>query len=161
MAPAPVGVRLSFDDAVRQAVERNPDVARAAQSILRAEAFLMSARSVFQPTVNGAVTTTILNKEYSSGGIVTQPQTQTAFGVQAAYPILAASRWAQATQAADQVAIAKIGSEETRRQISIAVSDAYLAVIALHRQVEVSTQAIVGSTEQRWSRLRKAPCAGR
>jgi outer membrane protein TolC len=142
MAPAPVAVRLSFDDAVRQAVERNPDVARAAQSILRAEAFLMSARSVFQPVVNGAVTTTILNEARGFEGTITQPQTQTAFGVQAAYPILAASRWAQATQAADQVGIAKIGSEETRRQVSIAVSDAYLAVIALHRQVEVSTQAI-------------------
>jgi len=142
MAPTPVAVRLSFDDAVHQAVERNPDVARAAQSILRAEAFLMSARTVFQPSVNGAVTTTILNKEYSSGGIVTQPQTQTTFGVQAAYPFLAASRWAQAAQAADQVTVAKIGSEETRRQVSIAVSDAYLAVIALHRQVEVNTHSI-------------------
>ena len=142
MAPAPIAVRLSFDEAVRQAVERNPDVARAAQSILRAEAFLMSARSVFQPIVNGAVTTTILNEARGFEGTITQPQTQTAFGVQAAFPILAASRWAQAAQAADQVAIAKIGSEETRRQISIAVSDAYLAVIAFHRQVEVNTHSI-------------------
>lgn len=142
MVPAPVGVRLSFDDAVRQGIERNPDVARAAQSILRAEAFLMGARSVFQPTVNGAVTTTILNEARGFEGTITQPQTQTVFGVVGAYPILAASRWAQAAQAADQVTVAKIGSEETRRQVAIAVSDAYLAVINLHRQVDVTTHSI-------------------
>ncbi len=77
----------------------SPDAARAAQAILRAEALLQGARSVFLPTVNGTVTTTILNEERGFQGQVTQPQTQSAFGAQVAYPVLAASRWAQATQA--------------------------------------------------------------
>jgi outer membrane protein TolC len=139
---APVAQTLTFDDAIRVALERNPDTARAAQAILRAEALLQASRSVFLPSLNGTVTTTILNEERTSSGLVTQPQTQAAFGVQASFPVLAAARWAQAAQARDQVGIARIGAEETRRQIALAVSQAYLAVIALRRQVSVNTRAL-------------------
>jgi outer membrane protein TolC len=137
-----VGQTVTFDDAVRIATERSPDAARAAQAILRAEAILQGARGVFLPTVNGTVTTTILNEERGFQGQVTQPQSQAAFGAQVAYPILAASRWAQATQAADQAAISRISRDETRRQIALAVSDAYLDVINQHRQVSVNTRAL-------------------
>ena len=140
--PLPAAQTVTFDEAVRIALERHPDAARAAQAILRAEALLQSSRSVFLPSLNGTVTTTILNEERGSNGQVTQPQTQSAFGVQASYPVLAAARWAQAAQAADQVAIARISQDETRRQIALAASDAYLAVINLHRQVTVQTRAL-------------------
>ena len=140
--PLPAAQTVDFDEAVRIALERHPDAARAAQAILRAEALLQSSRSVFMPSLNGAVTTTILNEERVSNGQVTQPQTQSAFGVQASYPVLAAARWAQAEQAADQVAVARISQDETRRQIALAASDAYLAVINLHRQVTVQTRAL-------------------
>ena len=50
--------RVTFDDAIRVALERHPDAARAAQAILRAEALLQASRSVFLPTLNGTVTTT-------------------------------------------------------------------------------------------------------
>src|SRR5687768_16999101 len=97
-APAPLSQSLTFDDAIRIALEKHPDAARAAQAILRAEALLQSSRSVFLPSLNGTVTTTILDEERGFSGQVTQPQTQSAFGIQASYPVLAASRWAQAAQ---------------------------------------------------------------
>ncbi len=140
--PAPVGQSVTFDDAIRIALERHPDAARAAQAILRAEALLQASRSVFLPSLNGTITTTVLNEARGFEGQVTQPQTQSAFGVQAAFPVLAASRWAQAAQARDQVGIARIGAEETRRQIALAVSQAYLAVFAQRRQVSVNTRAL-------------------
>jgi outer membrane protein len=141
-APAPVAQMLTFDDAIRVALERHPDAARAAQAILRAEALLQASRSVFLPSLNGTVTTTILNEERASSGQVTQPQTQSAFGAQASFPVLAAARWAQAAQARDQVGVARLANDETRRQIALAVSQAYLAVIAQHRQVSVNTRAL-------------------
>ena len=144
-ASAPISRTVTFDEAVRTALERHPNVARAAQVILRAEAILQSARSVFQPAVNATVTTTILNVERGFQGSVTQPQAQSAIGGQVAYPVLAAARWAQRTQAADQVAVARISQEETRRQVALAVSQAYLAVIAAHRQVEVTERALENS----------------
>jgi outer membrane protein TolC len=140
--PAPTSQTLTFDDAVRLALERHPNVERAAQAILRAEALLQSSRSVFLPSLNGTVTTTILNEARGFSGQVTQPQTQSAFSMQAAFPVLAAARWAQAAQARDQVEISRIGRDETRRQVALAVSQAYLAVIAQHRQVSVNTRAL-------------------
>jgi outer membrane protein len=139
---APVAQTLTFDDAIRVAIDRHPDTARAAQAILRAEALLQASRSVFLPSLNGTITTTILNEERGFSGQVTQPQTQSSFAAQAAFPVLAAARWAQAAQARDQVGIARIGAEETRRQIALAVSQAYLAVIAQKRQVSVNTRAL-------------------
>ena len=140
--PGPVSQTVTFDEAVRLALDRHPDAARAAQAILRAEALLQSSRSVFLPSLNGTVTTTILNEERGFSGQVTQPQTQSAFGAQASFPILAAARWAQATQAADQVALARLSLYETRRQIALAASEAYLSVINLHRQVTVNVRAL-------------------
>jgi outer membrane protein TolC len=140
--PAATSQTLTFDEAIRLALERHPNVERAAQTILRAEALLQSSRSVFLPSLNGTATTTILNEARGFSGQVTQPQTQSAFSVQAAFPVLAAARWAQATQARDQVEIARIGRDETRRQVALAVSQAYLAVIAAHRQVSVNTRAL-------------------
>jgi outer membrane protein len=140
--PTAVAQTLTFDDAIRVALERHPDAARAAQAILRAEALLQASRSVFLPSLNGTITTTILNEERAFSGQVSQPQTQTAFGVQASFPVLAAARWAQAAQAADQVGVARLAGDETRRQIALAVSEAYLAVIAQHRQVSVNTRAL-------------------
>jgi outer membrane protein len=141
-APAPVAQTLTFDDAIRLALERHPNVERAAQAILRAEALLQASRSVFLPSLNGTVTTTVLNEARGFSGQITQPQTQSAFSMQAAFPVLAAARWAQATQARDQVEIARVGRDETRRQVALAVSQAYLAVIAQHRQVSVNTRAL-------------------
>jgi len=37
--------------------------------------------------------------------------------------------------------VARIGAEETRRQIAVATSQAYLAIIAQRRQVEVNERA--------------------
>jgi outer membrane protein len=140
--PAPVGQSLTFDEAIRTALEKHPDAARAAQAILRAEALLQASRSVFLPALNGTITTTVLNEARGFDDQVTQPRTQSAFGAQASFPVLAASRWAQAAQARDQVGVARIGAEETRRQIALAVSQAYLAVIAQKRQVSVNTRAL-------------------
>lgn len=53
--------RVTFREAVRRATERNPTVGEAAQAILRAEALLDQAKSVFRPTLFGDVSTTILD----------------------------------------------------------------------------------------------------
>ena len=140
--PGPVSQTVTFDEAVRLALDRHPDAARAAQAILRAEALLQLSRSVYLPSLNGTVTTTVLNEERGFSGQVTQPQTQSAFGAQASFPILAAARWAQAAQAADQVTIARLSLDETRRQVALAASQAYLSVINLHRQVTVNVRAL-------------------
>jgi outer membrane protein TolC len=145
-APAQVVERLTFEDAVRRAVEQNPNVAEAAQAILRAEALLQQASIVRQPTISATATTTVLDSERGFDEFVTQPRTQTLLGGSIAYPVLAASRWAERAQAQDQIRVAQLGVTETRRQIALATAQAYLGVIAQQRQVEVNQRARENAT---------------
>lgn len=138
---APTGAAfegVTFDEAVRRAVEHHPTVGQAAQAILRAQALLDQAKSVFRPTLYGNVGATILDDARGFNGFVTQPRTQAAFNATLAYPVLATARWAAKSQAADQVAIARISAEETRRQVALTAAQAFLAVIAAQRQREIA-----------------------
>ena len=142
-APAvePVALeRVTFDEAVRRAIERNPTVGQAAQAIARAEALLDQARSVFRPSVDGVVGTTVLDEARGFSGNITQPRTQTLLGATVSYPVLAASRWAARTQAADQVGIARMSADETRQQVALTAAQSYLAVVSARRQLEIARQ---------------------
>jgi outer membrane protein len=139
IAPPPVE-RVTFEEAVRRALERHPDVGQAEQAILRTQALLDQARSVFRPTVNGAVGTTMLDAARGFDDNITQPRTQTSFAATAAYPLFAASRWAAAKQARDQVGIARISAEETRRQVALLAAESYLFVISAEHQREIAVR---------------------
>lgn len=138
---APVAERVTFEQAIARAVASSPDVAEAAQAILRAETLLQQAQTFRLPTVSATIGTTILDSERGFDGLVTQPQAQTVFAPSLSYPILDASRWALRAQAGDQITVAKLSVTEVRRQIAIATAQAYLAVIAQQRQVEVNQRA--------------------
>jgi outer membrane protein len=130
--------RVTFREAVKRATERNRTVAEAAQAILRAEALLDQAKAVFRPTLYGDVSTTILDAARGFGGNITQPRTQYSFNGTVTYPFLAAARWARKSQAADQVEIARISAEDTRRQVALTAAQAYLAVIGAERQRDIA-----------------------
>lgn len=132
---------VTFDEAVARAVENNHDVARAATAILSAEALLGKARAIVLPTVEAYAAETVVDEERGFDGIVTQPRDQFSVGATVSVPVLAASDWARKNQAADRVEIARLEAAEVRRQVSVATAQAYLAVIAARRQVEVDERA--------------------
>ena len=132
--------QLTFEEAVVRATSRNPSIGEAAQAILRAEALLSEARSVFLPLAYGNVGTAVLDAARGFDGSVVQPKTQTAFSATASYPVLAASRWAAKNQAADRVGTARAGAEETRRRVAVSAAQAYLAVIAAERQRDIAAR---------------------
>jgi outer membrane protein len=133
--------RVSFDDAVRRAIEKNPTVLGATTAILRAEGLLQQARAATRPTLDASVTNTTLNRSFGFQGIVTQPQNQVTIGANLSVPVLAASRWAASAQARDQIDVANLSVADVRRQIAVATAQAYLAVIFQRRQVEVNERA--------------------
>jgi outer membrane protein len=130
--------RVTFEEAVRRAMEHNPTVGEAAQAILRAQGLLDQSKSVFLPSLFGGVGTVVLDAPRGFDGNVTQPRTQSAFGATLSYAFLDAARWAAKNQAADQVGIARISAEETRRQVALGAAQAYLAVVAAQRQREIA-----------------------
>jgi outer membrane protein TolC len=133
---------VEFDDAVARAVAAHRSVAQAAVAIERAEGLLRQARAATLPVVSATISSTTLDREVGFDDRVTQPQTQVTFGLNASMQVLAPARWAASAQARDQVAIAEQSVVEARRQIAIAAGQAYLAVIAQRRQVEVTTRSV-------------------
>jgi outer membrane protein TolC len=135
--PAPVMERVTLDEAVARALARNPTVAQAATAIVRAEGFLQQARAATRPSVNAGLSASILDSGRGFDDLVVQPRTQTLLSANASVPLLAASQWAAATQARDQVDIARLSVTDVRKEIASATAQAYLAIIAAQRQIEV------------------------
>src|SRR5579884_1652609 len=98
--PAPP-TRLSFADAVQQAIDRNPTVRAAASAILRAEGQIRIAHAATLLQVNGAVATTTLNTGVEFQGTTVTPQNSVTASLTADMPVVAAAAWARRAQAAD------------------------------------------------------------
>lgn len=139
-APAPAE-RVTFQQAIDRAIANNPSTAAAAAGILRAEGLLSQARSATRLQVTGNVATTTLNKgvEFQDEAVV--PRSQITGSLTIDQPILAAAAWARREQAGDDVQIAELGAVETRRQIALATSDAYLSILVRLRVLEGNNRA--------------------
>src|SRR5262249_21466884 len=90
----------------------------------------------------GNASNTILDAARGFNGTITQPRVQSVFNAKLSYAFLAATRWAEKNQAADQVSIARISAEETRRQVALTAAQSYLAVIATQRQQEIAVRNV-------------------
>jgi outer membrane protein TolC len=133
--------RITFEEAIRRAVERNPSVARAAAGILRSQALLAQNRARVLPNADLSLTTTTIEPVPGFSGQSIVPRTQTNIGPALNVPLFVPVRWALQTQAADQVGVATRESADVRRQVASATADAFLAVIAARRQLELNERA--------------------
>ena len=138
--PVPVE-RITFDEAIRRAIEKNPSSAIAAAGILRADALLTEARSTTRLQVTGNVTTTTLNRGVEFDGSTVTPQNQVAGSLDVRFPLYAPVRWARTAQAGDNQRVAEANRDEVRRKTALATADAYLAVIARRRVIEANVRA--------------------
>lgn len=140
-AQAPALEVVTFEDAVQRAIQANLTVQRAATAVLGAEALLAQARAAVRPSAGGTATVTMLDNERGFSGNVVQPRTQLLLAGSAEMPLLASAQWAARLQAADQVTVSKVAVDDVRRQVGVAAAEAYLAVIARRRQLEVNARA--------------------
>ena len=133
--------RVTFAEAIRRGVEKNPSAAIAAAGILRAEGLLLDARSASRLQIAGNVTTTTLNKGVEFQGATVTPRNQLTAALDVRMPLYAPARWARTAQAADARLVAQVNAEEIRRQTSLATADAYLTIIARRRVVDANIRA--------------------
>lgn len=140
-AQPPVTERVTFDEAVRRAMERNPSAAIAAAQILRADALLRETRAATLLTVTGNGTSTTLNRGVKFQDTTVTPQTQLSGTIDFAMPLFAPVRWAQRAQARDVRNVADLSAAESRRETALAAADAYLSIIARRRVVEANERA--------------------
>jgi outer membrane protein TolC len=69
------------------------------------------------------------------------PPVQTQTTGTLAIPVLAPVAWAQRNQAMDQVGVSQINEKDVRRQIAVAAGQAYLAIIARRRVLDLNERA--------------------
>ena len=134
--------KVEFEEAIKQALAKNPSIQQATVNIARAEALVKQARAGLMPFVSASLSNITLNSERGFEGAVTQPQNQTTFGATAGLPILPIAQRARVDQARDQVDVASKSVEEVRQQIAVAAAETYIAVVTARRQVEVDMRAI-------------------
>jgi outer membrane protein TolC len=133
--------RVTFDDAVHRALDRNPSVVSAAADILRAEGLLKQARAVILPGVEVTGTNTTLDDSRGLAGQTFTPQNTFSTALSVSMPLFAPAQWARRVQAEDNRRVAEASVEDVKRQIAVATAQAYLSVIAAHRVVESQVRA--------------------
>lgn len=133
--------KVTFEDAVRRAIDRNPGIVVAAAEILRAEGLLKQARAVTLPNVDISGTNTTLDDSRGLAGQTFTPQNTFSAAASLSMPLFAPAMWARRVQAEDTRRVAEAGVDEARRQIAVATAQSYLSVIAAHRVVDSQVRA--------------------
>ena len=133
--------RVTFDEAVRRAIENHPTVQQAAAGVLRAEAILQQTRSRSRPAADASFSASIAGPvpEFEGTSITPRAQTLTTAGL--SVPLYTPVNWAARNQAADQVLASQAVQAEARRAIALQTGRTYLAVIAQRRVLESNERA--------------------
>jgi outer membrane protein TolC len=133
--------QVTFEEAVRRAVTSHPTVRQAAAGVLRAQAVLQQTRARTRPGVDASFSTNVIEPVTSFGGESIVPRTQTVTTAGLTIPLFTPVSWAERNQAADQVAVSERAQADARRAIAAATGDAYLAIIASRRIVDLNERA--------------------
>ncbi len=140
-AGAQVIETVTFEDAVQRAIKTHPTGQQAAAGILRADAILQQVRARSLPVVDATFSTNIIDPVTEFSGSTINPRTQTVTTAGLSVPLFMPVRWAERTQAEDEVAVSLRSADETRRAVAVAAGEAYLAIITQRRVLELNEQA--------------------
>lgn len=139
--PAPATQAVSFDEAIRQALARNPTVAQARAQVQRAQALVTESRAAFLPILTGNAVYTQLDHARVQNDRVVQPGSAFNANFNLTVPLVAPQKWLATSRAQEGVEVARGGEADVRRQVATSVAQAYLAVVLQRRLVESSIEA--------------------
>jgi outer membrane protein TolC len=145
--PAETSERIRLDEAVKRALARNPTVAVALAEVDRADALVRQARAAWLPSLAGVGSYTRLDHDHVlSGSTPTSPprviaaENQVAGNLLLTVPLVAPQGWVGERHARDNKRVTQAGAVDVRRVVAFSTAQAYLAVLAQHRQIR-STEA--------------------
>ena len=133
--------RVTFEDAVRRAVNSHPTVQQAAAGVRRSLSILQQVRARSLPSVDVSFSTNVIDPVTTFEGTSVTPRTQTLSTTGVSVPLLAPVGRPERNQAADQVAVSERTADDARRTIALATGRAYLTIIAQRRVVELNQRA--------------------
>jgi outer membrane protein TolC len=133
--------QVTFDAAVKLALDRNPTSRQAAEEIRRYHALMEEVRSSSLPTLYGTGNYTRLDANRVVNGIIELPRDGLNLSVTVSAPVIAPRAWVLWDQASDQVDVARLNAADVRRTLAITTGRAYLAVIAQKRLLDAAITA--------------------
>lgn len=139
--------KLTFDGAMRRALEVNNTIERSQQDVLIAQANKDYLLSAVMPkiTLSGDLTRNSIEQSFGEGddGVTILPRNDWAYRLTLSQPIFAGRRELRAySQAKIGIENAKQGTEATQESILLRVASSYLAVVNADRRVEVEQRNI-------------------
>src|SRR5450755_611814 len=143
----PVPESIGFQQAVDQALARNPSTLTAVQEVDRIHGLMEEIRAASIPTLGVNATFTHLDNArvevspVTGSSVTIYPQNQWAGNAQLNIPVFVPAAWANAVRANDQVEIARFNAADIRRVVATNTAKTYIALIAQKRQVEVNVLA--------------------
>jgi outer membrane protein len=150
----PVAESIGFQQAVDQALARNPSTLTAVQEVNRIHGIMEEIRAASIPTLVANASFTHLDSARTEtsaatgNNIVIYPQNQWAANAQLNIPLFVPAAWANAIRANDQVEVARFNAADVRRVVATNTAKTYIALIAQKRQVEVNVLARDTATAQ-------------
>jgi outer membrane protein TolC len=146
----PVVESIGFQQAVDQALARNPTTLSAVQEVDRIHGLMEEIRAASIPTLavnlnfthlDSARTETPATGPMAGTPVVIYPKNQWAGNAQLNIPLFVPAAWANAVRANDQVEIARFNEADVRRVVATNTAKTYIALIAQKRQVQVNVLA--------------------
>jgi outer membrane protein TolC len=121
--------RVTFDAAVKRALDRNPTAKIADEEIHRARALMEEVRSSSLPTLYGYGTYTRLDSNRVSGGVVAVPDSALNANITLNAPLIYPRGWIQWSQAGDQIDVQRANAADVRRTLAVTTARAYLTIL--------------------------------
>ncbi|MDB4977687.1 MAG: outer rane efflux protein [Myxococcaceae bacterium] len=151
MAP-PTGAAIesvNLQQALEQALRREPRIEVAIQEVSRSEALLEQSRASWLPTLQGNGVYTRLDHDRRAGATPTMPQGSitltpaNSFNMNLSLfmPLIAPQRWTNTNHFKNNVLVARESVVEVRRQVTLATARAYLSIVAQQRVIDVNERA--------------------
>jgi outer membrane protein TolC len=144
--PAPTTENIKLDEAVRRALARNPTVAVALAEVDRADALVRQARAGWLPTLVGNGTYTRNDEARIFNNRVITSENQATGNLQLTVPLLAPQGWVGDRRARENRRVSEASAADVRRTVAYSTAQAYLAVMAQHRQIR-STEAALANAK--------------
>ncbi len=132
---------MTFDVAVKRALDRNPTAKIADAEIQRARALMQEDRASSLPTLNAIGTYTKLDHERLSNGVVALPGSSLNANVTLTAPLIYPRGWVQWSQAGDQIDVARANAADVRRTLAVTTARAYITVLTQKRLRETAITA--------------------
>jgi len=132
---------VTFDAAVRSALERNPTSLEAESEIHRYHALVEQVRAASLPTLVGTAAYTRLDSNRVAAGLVLAPDSALNLSATLAVPIVNVRAWTAWQEAGDNLDVARLNAADVRRVLAVTTARAYLDVIKEERLLAIAVIA--------------------